>query len=154
MKNSKTPPTGKDKAAIGRLNKGEDTKKRQGRGLVVKGFNFTEDSATEIEKIRTRALEMELQQKLDLNETTIDIDGTDIGMGDYLAASNIWEFAHMDMLTKTEGTVHEYDDMFELNMSGTYLNKEILEQMGIKDKNTIYFKLYLLFCNITPINNR
>ena len=142
-KNSETPPTGKDKAAIGRLNKGEDTKKRQGKGLVVKGFNFTEDSAVEIEKIRTRALEMELQQKLDLNETKIDIDGTDIGMGDYLAASNIWEMSHMDMLTQKEGTVHEYDDMFEVNMSGSHLNKEILERMGIRNKNDFYKRVYV-----------
>ena len=58
-RNSEEVPTGDDKAILGRLNKGEDTPKRKKEGTVVKGFNFTPDSAKEIEEIRTRALAME-----------------------------------------------------------------------------------------------
>ncbi len=142
-KNSEEVPTGKDKAVLGRLNTGEDTPARQKAGTVVKGFNFTPDSAQEIEEIRTRALEMELQQKQELNETKIEVDGQEIGMGDYLSSESIWDFAHMDMLTQTEGTVHEYDDMFEVNMSGHYLNKEVLSEcLGVDSKTDFQKRFY------------
>ena len=142
-RNSEEVPTGNDKAVLGRLNKGEDTPARQKAGTVVKGFDFTPDSAKEIEEIRTRALEMELQQKQELNETKIKIDGEEIGMGDYLAAESIWDFAHMDMLTQTEDTVHEYDDMFEVNMSGHYLNKEVLAKcLGVDTKTDFQKRFY------------
>ena len=68
-------PTGEDKAILGRLNSGEDTPKRQKAGTVVKGFEFTPDSAREIEEIRTRALEMELQQVEELNERFFNLQG-------------------------------------------------------------------------------
>jgi hypothetical protein len=141
-RNSEEVPTGDDKAILGRLNKGEDTPKRKKEGTVVKGFNFTPDSAKEIEEIRTRALEMELQQKEELNETKINVDGQEVGMGDYLASENVWDFAHMDMMTQTEGTVHEYDDMFEVNMSGHYLNKEVLVKALGVDKKTDFQKRF------------
>ena len=142
-RNSEEVPTGNDKAVLGRLNKGEDTPARQKAGTVVKGFDFTPDSAKEIEEIRTRALEMELQQKQELNETKIKIDGEEIGMGDYLASESIWDFAHMDMLTQTEDTVHEYDDMFEVNMSGHYLNKEVLAKcLGVDTKTDFQKRFY------------
>jgi hypothetical protein len=142
-KNSEEVPTGKDKAVLGRLNSGEDTPKRQKAGTVVKGFEFTPDSAQEIEEIRTRALEMELQQKQELNETKIEVDGKEMGMGDYLSSESIWDFAHMDMLTQTEGTVHEYDDMFEVNMSGHYLNKEVLAScLGVNTKTDFQKRFY------------
>jgi hypothetical protein len=141
-KNSEEVPTGKDKAVLGRLNSGEDTPARQKAGTVVRGFNFTPDSAEEIEEIRTRALEMELQQKEELNETKIEVDGKEIGMGDYLSSENVWDFAHMDMVTQTEGTVHEYDDMFEVNMSGHYLNKEVLSECLGVDKKTDFQKRF------------
>jgi hypothetical protein len=142
-RNSEQVPTGDDKAVLGRLNKGEDTPARQKAGTVVKGFNFTPDSAREIEQIRTRALEMELQQKEELNETKIEVDGQEIGMGDYLSSESVWDFAHMDMLTQTEGTVHEYDDMFEVNMSGHYLNKEVLSEcLGVNKKTDFQKRFY------------
>ena len=141
-KNSEEVPTGKDKAVLGRLNAGENTPARQKAGTVVKGFEFTPDSAREIEEIRTRALEMELQQKEELNETKVEIDGKEIGMGDYLSSENVWDFAHMDMVTQTEGTVHEYDDMFEVNMSGHYLNKEVLSECLGVDKKTDFQKRF------------
>ena len=142
-KNSEEVPTGKDKAVLGRLNSGEDTPARRRAGTVVKGFEFTPDSAREIEEIRTRALEMELQQKEELNETKIEVDGQEIGMGDYLSSESIWDFAHMDMLTQTEGTVHEYDDMFEVNMSGHYLNKEVLSEcLGVNKKTDFQKRFY------------
>ena len=142
-KNSEEVPTGQDKSVLGRLNKGENTPARQKAGTVVKGFEFTPDSAREIEEIRTRALEMELQQKEELNETKIEVDGQEIGMGDYLSSESIWDFAHMDMLTQTEGTVHEYDDMFEVNMSGHYLNKEVLaECLGVDTKTDFQKRFY------------
>jgi hypothetical protein len=143
-KNSEEVPTGQDKAILGRLNTGEDTPARQKAGTVVKGFEFTPDSAKEIEEIRTRALEMELQQKEELNETKIEVDGEEIGMGNYLASENVWNFAHMDMLTQTEGTVHEYDDMFEVNMSGHYLNKEVLtKSLGVESKTDFQKRFYV-----------
>ena len=143
-RNSEEVPTGEDKAILGRLNSGEDTPKRQKAGTVVKGFDFTPDSAKEIEEIRTRALEMELQQVEELNETKVNVDGKDIGMGSYLASENVWDFAHMDMLTQTEGTVHEYDDMFEVNMSGHYLNKEVLaKSLGVSTKTDFQKRFYV-----------
>ena len=143
-RNSEEVPTGEDKAILGRLNSGEDTPKRQKAGTVVKGFEFTPDSAKEIEEIRTRALEMELQQVEELNETKVNVDGKDIGMGRYLASENVWDFAHMDMLTQTEGTVHEYDDMFEVNMSGHYLNKEVLaKSLGVSTKTDFQKRFYV-----------
>ena len=141
-KNSEEVPTGKDKAVLGRLNTGENTPARQKAGTVVKGFEFTPDSAVEIEQIITRALEMELQQKEELNETKVEIDGKEVGMGDYLSSENVWDFAHMDMLTQTEGTVHEYDDMFEVNMSGHHLNKEVLSKCLGVDKKTDFQKRF------------
>ena len=64
-RNSVEVPTGDDKAVLGRLNTGENTPARQKAGTVVRGFNFTPDSAVEIEKIRTRALEMEKKLRED-----------------------------------------------------------------------------------------
>ena len=79
-----------------------------------------------------------------LNETKVNVDGKDIGMGRYLASENVWDFAHMDMLTQTEGTVHEYDDMFEVNMSGHYLNKEVLaKSLGVSTKTDFQKRFYV-----------
>jgi len=143
-RNSEQVPTGEDKAILGRLNTGEDTPARQKAGTVVKGFNFTPDSAVEIEKIRTRALEMELQQKEELNEQTVLVDGEKVGLGDYLASNNVWKFGHMGMLTQDEGTVYEYDDMIEINMSGHYLNKDVLAKcMGVNNKTDFQQRFYV-----------
>ncbi len=48
------------------------------------------------------------------------------------------------MLTQTEGTVHEYDDMFEVNMSGHYLNKEVLtKSLGVESKTDFQKRFYV-----------
>ena len=143
-RNSEKVPTGEDKAILGRLNTGEDTPARQKSGTVIKGFNFTPDSAVEIEKIRTRALEMELQQKEELNEQTVVVDGKEVGLGDFMASENVWKFGHMGMLTQDEGTVYEFDDMFEINMSGHYLNKDVLTKcMGVNNKTNFQQRFYV-----------
>jgi hypothetical protein len=85
-----------------------------------------------IEEKRKEALEYENQVLEEINKVGT-ING--VPAGDALAANDIWDKGHFDAINKPEGTVHEYDDMFEVNASGFHIDsKGIQECLGVDTK--------------------
>ena len=85
-----------------------------------------------IEERRKEALDYENQVLEEINEIG-NING--VPVGDALAANDIWDKGHFDAILSPEGTVHEYDDMFEVNASGFHIDKKgIQECLGVDTK--------------------
>jgi len=85
-----------------------------------------------IEAKRKEALDYENQVLEEINQIG-NVNG--VPVGDALAANDIWDKGHFDAIMNPEGTVHEFDDMFEVNASGFHIDKKgIQECLGVDTK--------------------
>lgn len=99
--------------------------------------------ADEIEAIRLETLDAEHHCVTALDQKKmLLVDGVEIGLGTYVEAQTAWKRGHFDMM---EGSgIFEHPYLFEINMSGTYMNGDVLRQaLKIASKNEFLVRFRL-----------
>ena len=94
------------------------------------------DVLEEIDNIRRETIEIQEQMIDELdNQTQIDINGRQVGLGTYLEAQNIWEKGHFTAINAENG-VFKYEGMFEVNNGGVPIGPDELKNCAnIEDED-------------------
>ena len=133
-KNPYGKPT-EEEMVMGFLKKSEAKPSGSSRKIIERLGTSNPDDA--VENIRKEALkvESELVEKLD-KDHKITVDGQEVGIGTYVQAKDVWEKGHFQAITRPEGSIFEYDDMFVVNCSGYVITPEVLSGMiGVDTEN-------------------
>ena len=120
---------------LGFLKKSESKPSGSSRKIIERLGTSDPDDA--VENIRKEALkvEEELVEKLD-KDYKINVNGQEVGIGTYTQAKDVWEKGHFQAITRPEGSIFEYDDMFVVNCSGYVITPEVLSGMiGVDTEN-------------------
>lgn len=133
IKNAKTPKEEKEKLSAF-LNKAKnEPDKLTGPEIKVLAklkevMNISDkESNIAIEKIRKRAIAVEMKMKDELNKTKVKVGGKNIGLGDYHDANNIIEKMHLSgALGKKEG-VFSRPGLFKVVCAGPVIDDDTLQ---------------------------
>ena len=90
-----------------------------------------------IEDIRNRTIQSEMDHINNLNLQKINIDGKDVGLGDYLAGNTIYKQFHLEAINPdSEKGVHKYNNLFETNHAGLAVDGQVLRKCmgGLNNK--------------------
>lgn len=103
------------------------------------GYNIKEN----IETIRKNIITMERNHLKKLNETKVDVDGVEKGLGELLEAQQVSDQLHLSMMDGDENHPMMNNGLFEVNMGGHPVNKEVLQKCLAEGKEDFTSKDFI-----------
>ena len=103
------------------------------------GYNIKEN----IETIRKNIITMERNHLKKLNETKVDVDGVEKGLGELLEGQQVSDQLHLSMMDGDENHPMMNNGLFEVNMGGHPVNKEVLQKCLAEGKEDFTSKDFI-----------
>jgi hypothetical protein len=89
-----------------------------------KGYDVKEN----IENIRKNIIKMEREHLSKLNKIKVNVDGVEKGLGELIEGQQIVDQLHLNMMDESENNPMMSHGLFEVNMGGHPVNKEVLQR--------------------------